>query len=180
MSNRTNAVLSWLLVTAGIAAALKAADRVPALVAGAPHGVRFYRTVGDAERATGLVVWLPASLPPSVDWPPFRVDTWPGPPPSVALRANRRAERREQLVIVQSIGAPAPPPGVLLEPLQPLLVTDVAVGAHRAVLTRGLEPGGRLVHDLAWDAGTRRLTLRYAGPVEELLRLAAGFERERR
>jgi hypothetical protein len=96
----------------------------------------------------------------------------------VALRANGRPEPRECLVIVQSIGAPAPPPALLLEPLHALLVTDVAVGAHRAVLTRGLEPGGRLVHDLAWDAGTRRLTLRYAGPVEDLLRLAAAFERE--
>jgi hypothetical protein len=47
------------------------------------------------------------------------------------------------------------------------------------VLTRGLERGGGLVHDLAWDVGARRLTLRYAGPVEELLQLAAGFERER-
>jgi hypothetical protein len=179
MSNRTNPVLSWLLVTAGIAAALKAADRMPALLAGTPHGARFYRTVADAEGATGSRVWLPASLPSSVDWPPYRVDTWPGPPLSVAVRANRRSEAREQLVIVQSIGAPAPPPALLLEPLQPLLVTDVAVGTHRAVLTRGLEPGGRLVHDLAWDVGTRRLTLRYAGPVEELLQLAARFERER-
>jgi len=179
MSNRTTAVLSWLLVTAGIAAALKAADRIPALVAGTPHGARPYRTVAEAERATGSPLWLPAALPPSVDWPPFRVDAWHGPPLSVAVRAHRRAEQREHLVIVQSIGAPAPPPARLLESLQPLLVSDVTVGAHRAVLTRGLEPGGRLVHDLAWDAGTRRLTVRYAGPVEELLELAAAFERKR-
>ena len=179
MSNRANAVLSWLLVTAGIAIALKAADRVPALLAGAPHGARSYRTVAEAERATGARVWLPTALPPSVDWPPFRIDAWPGPPLSVALHANRRFEPREHLVIVESIGAPAPPPGLLLEPLQALLVTDVAVGPHRGVLTRGLERGGRLVHDLAWDVGTRRMTLRYAGPVEELLQLAAAFERER-
>jgi hypothetical protein len=179
MSNRTNAVLSWLLVTAGMAAALKVADRTPALLAGAPHGARLYRTVVEAERATGSRLWLPTALPPSVDWPPFRVDAWPGPPLSVALRANRRSEPREHLVIVQSIGAPAPAPALLLEPLRPLLVTDVTVGPYRAVLTRGLEPSGRLVHDLAWDAGTRRLTLRYAGPVEELLQLAAAFERER-
>ena len=178
MSNRTNAVLSWLLVTVGIEAALKAADRVPALLAGAPHGTRSYQTVAEAERATGARVWLPAALPASIDWPPFRVDAWPGPPLSVALRANGRSEPREHLVIVQSIGAPAPPPALLLEPLQALLVTDVAVGAHRAVLTRGLEPGGRLVHDLAWNAGARRLTLRYEGPVEELLQIAAAFGRE--
>lgn len=179
MSNRTTAVLSWLLVTAGIAAALKVADRIPALLADAPHGARLYRTVADAERATGSPLWLPTVVPPSIDWPPFRVDAWPGSPLSVAMRARRRSEPGEHLVIVQSIGAPAPPPPRLLEPLRPLLVSEVAVGAHRAVLTRGLEPGGRLVHDLAWDAGTRRLTLRYAGPVEELLRLAATFERER-
>ena len=177
MQTRAYALLSWLVVTAGAAVALKAADRVPALLAGTPHGARSYRTVSEAERATGVRLWLPASLPSDVDWPPFRIDAWPGPPVSVALRANATSESRERLVIVQSIGTPTQPPSVLLEPLQALLVTHVPVGRRAGVLTRGLEPSGRLVHDLAWDAGARRVTIRYAGPVEELLQLAAGLER---
>jgi hypothetical protein len=177
MSNRPNAVLSWLLLAAAFAAALKAADRVPSLVAGTPHGARVYRTVAEAERAMGVRLWLPRFVPPSVDWPPFRVDCWAGPPPSVALRASGRQGAGERLVIVQSIGAPASPPSALLEPLEPLVVVDVAVGEHAAVLTRGIEPGGRVLHDLSWDAGDRRLTIRYTGPVEQLLRLAASLER---
>jgi hypothetical protein len=177
MSNRPNAVLSWLLLAAAFAAALSAADRVPSLVAGTPHGARVYRTVAEAEGATGIRLWLPASVPMSVDWPPSRVETWAGPPPSVAVRANGRREAGERLVIVQSIGAPASPPPALLEPLEKLVTVDVTVGRHPAVLTRGTAPGGRVLHDLTWDEGGRRLTIRYTGPVEQLLALAASLER---
>jgi hypothetical protein len=93
------------------------------------------------------------------------------------VRASGRQGADERLVIVQSIGAPASPPSALLEPLEPLVVVNVTVGRHVAVLTRGVEPGGRVLHDLSWDAGDRRLTIRYTGPVEQLLRLAASLER---
>jgi hypothetical protein len=177
MSHRSNPVRSWLLVVMGFAFALKAADRLPSWLAGTPHSVRVYATVADAERALGTRLWVPASPPDSLDWPPARVDAWPGPPTSVAIRVRGRSDGREQLVVVQSIGAPASPPDVLLEPMQELLTMRVPVGAHSAALTRGLAPGGRVLHDLSWDEGSRRLTIRYAGPVEELLLIAASLER---
>jgi hypothetical protein len=177
MSNRFGAVRSWVLMTAGFAVLLAAADRVPALVAGTPHGARIYRSVADAERAIGAHLWVPASLPRSVEWPPCRVDTWPGPPISVVIHARGRADARDRLVLAQSIGSPAPPPAILMEPLQELTTIDVPVGRHTATLTRGLASSGRLLHDLSWIAGTRRVVIRYAGPVEELLLLAASLER---
>ncbi len=177
MSNRFRAVRSWIVIAAGFALVLKAADRVPSLVAGTPHGVRIYRTVAEAERAVGARLWLPAEVPQSVDWPPVRIDAWPGPPVWLVVRAAGRADARERLVLAQSIGAPAPPPAHLVEPLQELMTVDVPVGRHTATLTRGLASSGLLLHDLSWTAGTRRVTIRYAGPVEELLRLAASLER---
>jgi hypothetical protein len=170
-------VRSWLVLAAGFALALKAADRVPSLVAGTPHGARVYRTVTDAERALGARLWVPAACPPSVEWPPVRIDAWPGPPTSVAIRARGRSDARERFVLVQSIGAPAAPPAALLEPLQELMTVEVRVGSHLATLTRGLAPSGHVMHDLWWDEGNRRVTLRYEGPVEELLRVADSLER---
>jgi hypothetical protein len=177
MSNRSRAVRSGILIAAGFALVLKAADRAPALIAGTPHGARIYRTVAEAERAVGARLWVPTELPRSIDWPPFRVDAWPGPPTSIVIRAKGRADGRERLVVAQSIGSPAPPPPRLLEPLQELVTVDVPVGRRTATLTRGLASSGLLLHDLSWTAGTRRVTIRYAGPVEELLLLAASLER---
>jgi hypothetical protein len=179
MSNRLRAIRSWVVIMAGFVAALAAADRVPAWIAGTPHGARVYRTVTEAERAVGTRLWVPSSFPPSVEWPPARVDAWPGPPTAVAIHALGRPDAGERLVVVQSIGSPASPPANLLEPLQELLSVDVPVGRHTATLTRGLASSGRLLHDLSWTSGTRRVTIRYAGPVEELLQLAASLERAR-
>jgi hypothetical protein len=177
MSNRRRAVRSWIVIAAGFALVLKAADRVPALIAGTPHGARVYRTVAEAERAVGATLWVPTELPQSVDWPPVRIDAWPGPPMSLVIRAKGRADARERLAVAQSIGAPALPPALLLEPLQELMTVRVPLGGHTATLTRGLASSGLLLHDLSWTAGTRRVTIRYAGPVEELLLLAASLER---
>jgi hypothetical protein len=177
MSNRFRAVRSWVLIAAGFVVVLMAADRVPALIAGTPHGARVYRTLAEAERAVGARLWVPAAFPPSVDWPPVRVDAWPGPPTSVVIHARGRADARERLALVQSIGAPAPPRANVLDPLQELMTVGVPVGRHTATLTRGLASDGQLLHDLSWTEGTRRVTIRYAGPVEELLAMADSLER---
>lgn len=170
-------VVSWLVVVAAFALALKALDRLPALLTGTPHGVRVYATIEDAERALGARVWLPAFYPDTLAWPPSRVDAWPGPPVVVALYMDARADGHERLVLVESLGTPAPPPPALLPPGQVLTTIEVPIGSRTAVLTRAVAPGGEVVHDVSWDHGTRRLTLRYHGPVEELLLIAASLER---
>jgi hypothetical protein len=160
MSNLLRAARTCLVLAAGVAAVLKAADHVPAWLAGTPHGARVYRTVADAERAIGASIRVPSSLPGGLAWPPARVDAWPGPPPSVAIRVLGREDGGERLVLVQSIGTPAAPPEALLPPVQALMAVEVTVGRHTATLTRALAQSGQLLHDLSWDEGACRLTLR--------------------
>lgn len=173
-------VAAWLLVIAASAAALALADRVPALLAGTPHGVRVYASVVEAERAVGARVWLPTAYPDALAWPPTRVDAWPGPPATVAVHVSGRRGGRERLAIVQSLTAPAAPPAALLPRAELLTATAVSVGRRTAMLTRAMAPGGEVVHDVSWDQGSRRFTLRYYGPVEELLSIAASLERTAR
>jgi hypothetical protein len=179
MTSLPKAVQAWLLLAVGLAGVLKATDRVPALIAGTPHGARVYATVQEAEAAIGGQVWVPTGLPSALAWPSVRVDEWPGPPVSVAIHVAARSDGRERLVLVQSIESPAPPPEVLLPPVQVLMTVDVPVGRHTATLTRALAPSGQVLHDLSWEQGTRRLTVRYVGPVEDLLFIAASLERMR-
>ncbi|HOC17638.1 MAG TPA: hypothetical protein PKK95_05175 [Vicinamibacterales bacterium] len=162
----------YLLVMGGAAAALAAADRLPALLSGATHGARVYRTLSAAESALGARLRLPSYYPDTLSWPPSRIEVAPGPPPVTAVHVTRRDGAREALVVCQSIGAPADPPRWLLPPLEALQDVEVEVGLHQAGLVRRLTPGGLVVHDLSWTQGERRFTLRYEGAVEDLLRMA--------
>ncbi len=177
MTSSRRIVQSWLVVIAAVALALKAADRLPALLAGTPYGVRVYRSVEDAEKAIGARIWLPAYYPDTLAWPPSRIDAWPGPPAVVALRVNGRGTDRERLVLVQSVGAPANPPALLLEPGQALTTAEVRLDTRSATVVRVVLPDGEVVHDVRWDQGRRRVIVRYHGPVEELLLIASSLER---
>ncbi len=177
----TGAVRSCLLLAVLFALGLKAADRVPSLLAGTPHGARVYWTAADAEAGIGARIWLPASVPPSIGWPPFRFDVWPGTPVSVAVHFAGRDGKDDGLILVQSVGARAAAPEAILPAVQVLMtVSDVPLGGRTGTMTRALAPGGQLLHDLSWDQGRRHLVLRYAGPVEDLLQVAASLERIRR
>lgn len=172
------AVRSCLLLAAACVVVLKGADYVPSLVAGTPHDARVYWTLADAEAGIGARIWVPTSYPPAVLWPPSRIDVWPIPPVSVAVHFEARGGGRDALILVQSIGERARPPDALLPPVETLMtVPGVPLGAHTATMTRALGRGGQILHELAWDQGTRHLVLRSAGPVEDLLQVAANLER---
>src|SRR5450759_1285965 len=128
-------VRSWLLLVGAFAVGLKAADRMPALMAGTPHGARIYATVAEAEHAVGAKIWVPAYYPDTMAWLPA---------------------------------------------VHVLTTNAVTLGRHPATLTRVLAPSGQLLHDVWWDQGPRRLTLRYSGPVEELILIATSLERMHR
>jgi hypothetical protein len=177
MLTATGAVRSCVLLAALFAVGLEGADRLPSLLAGTPHGARVYWAVADAEAAVGARIWLPSSVPPSIGWPPARIDVWPEPPVSVAVHFPARAGGPDGLILVQSIGARAAPPDAILPPVQVLMtVGDVSLGGRMGTMTRALAPSGQLLHDLSWDQGPRHLVLRYAGPVEDLLQVAASLE----
>lgn len=168
------------MLAAVFAMALKGADRLPALLSGAPQGARVYWTVAAADARIGARVWLPASVPDSLAWPPARVDYWPLAPASVAVHFDGRGKEAD-LLLVETLRAPAAPPAALLPPVQVLItVPDVPLGRHVATMTRAVAPGGQLLHDLWWDQGGRRLLIRYAGSIDDLLAVAGSLERNHR
>jgi hypothetical protein len=172
------AARTCLLLAAACVVVLKGADYVPSLLTGTPHGARVYWALADAEAGIGARIWVPTSYPPSIAWPPSRIDVWPGPPVSVAVHFTGRAGEPDQLIVVESIWARALPPVALLQPVDTLMtVQDLPLRTHTATMTRELASNGQLLHDLSWDQGGRHLVLRYAGPVEDLLVVAADLER---
>jgi hypothetical protein len=175
--SRRRIIRSWLLVLAACVIGLVLADHVPALVAGTPYGVRVYETLADAEHAVGARFWVPAYYPDTLAWPPARIDVWTGPPAMVAMRVNGRADGRERLVVVESLGTPASPPPELLQPAEVLTTADVSIGTRPATVTRVVATDGKVMHDVTWNRDGRRMTLRYHGPVEELLLIAASLDR---
>jgi hypothetical protein len=179
MSPLPRLLVSWLLVMALAVAVLKAVDHLPTLLVGAPRGVRVYASIEDAERAVGARVWMPGYYPDELDWPPARVDVAPGSPAALAVRIAGRDGDAERLAIVETLAARAHPPADLLAAGQLMGSNDVTVGTHAAVLARVLV-GTREWHDLAWLQEGRRITLRYAGPVERLLLIGGSLERRAR
>ena len=171
-------VASWLLVMAVAAVALKAVDHVPTLLAGTPHGVRVYRSIDDAERAIGARVWMPGYYPDELRWPPARVEVGAAGPAAVAVRITGSDGDPDRLVIVQTIGAEGTPPSSVLPAGEPLGTSAVTVGSHPAVLARILL-GTREVHDVSWTQDGRRIVLRYAGPVDRLLLMAASLRAQK-
>ena len=175
MTERARLIGVWVLVMGVAAGALKALDRVPSLLAGTPHGARVFGSIEEAERAVGARIWLPAYYPDELAWPPASVEATSTEPLAVVVRIARRSDGRERLVVAQSIGATAAPPPHFLPRADEIGAAEVVVGAHRARLSRVLL-GPYELHDLWWDQGGRRVTLRYTGPVETLLQIASSLE----
>jgi len=176
MNERTRVIGVGVVVMALAAGALKALDRVPALLAGTAHGARVFASIEEAERAVGARIWLPAYYPDELAWPPASIEVSATEPPTVLVRLAGRDGGRDRLVVAQSIGWETPPPAGFLPPAQELGSADIALGGHRARLSRVLL-GPHEMHDLRWDQDRRRVTLRYRGPVDTLMLVAASLER---
>jgi len=176
-AGRTQLVASWLAVMGLAAVGLTALDRVPAVLTGTPPGVRIFASVEDAERDLGARIWLPRYYPETLRWPPARIEADAASPVTAAVRIPGKDDPRDRLVICESLGGrPVAPPEALLPTGRILETVGVLVGSRRATLVRLQAEDGRVLHDLSWDHGARRLTLRTAGPVEELLLIAASLE----
>lgn len=170
-------VAAWLVVMASSAVLLGALDHLPGLLVGAPRRARVFASVEEAERSLRARLWLPSYYPDELRWPPARVHAGPGAPATVVIHVAGRRNAGERLVVAQSIGGVAAPPATLLQPGETMETTEVAIGTRRAHLVRVLV-GTESLHDLWWDQDGRRVTLRYTGPVDRLLRMARSLERQ--
>jgi len=170
---------AWLLVLGAAAAALKGLDHVPTLIAGTPRGARVFTSIEDAERAIGARVWMPGYYPDDLRWPPARVEVARTPPPAIAVRVAGRDGDLDRLTIVQTLDMESAHPRGLLAAGQLMEATPVTLGSHEATLARVLL-GTREMHDVSWSQGRRRITLRFAGPVDRLLLIAGSLERRAR
>jgi hypothetical protein len=117
---------------------------------------------------------MPSYYPDELAWPPSRVDVAPGSPPALVVRIAGRADNHERLVIVETLSSQPRTTTGLLAPGQVMGTNQVTVAGRPAVLSRVLV-ATREWHDLAWEQAGRRITLRYAGPVDTLLLMAGSF-----
>jgi hypothetical protein len=119
---------------------------------------------------------MPGYYPDELRWPPERVEVSGLEPVAVAVRVNGRDGDRARLAVVQTVHADTAPPATLLPPGESMATSAVTVGGRPATLSR-LLLGARELHDLSWSQGGRRITLRYAGPVDRLLLIAGSLAR---
>ena len=167
----------FFLVVASVVAVLGLVDRVPSRITATPYGALAYRTLEAAERDLGFRLWLPAYYPSDLTWPPSRVYSVTGPPATAVIEVAAAAGERDRLTIWQSPETSRPPAPRVFEPGQELTTNEVVLGRHRAQLAHRFLAGGREVRDLWWNQSGRRITLRYAGPVNQLILMAASMER---
>jgi hypothetical protein len=104
------------------------------------------------------------------------VDVAPGPPLVIVVRVGGRGSEGERLVIVETLSPERRPTSSVLPAGEPMGTNEVTVGGQAAVLSRVLL-GTREWHDLAWSQAGRRITLRYAGPVDRLMLIAGSLAR---
>ena len=176
----TAALAPLVLVVAGTAAVLRMADWAPAVLGGEPRGVRRYMSIEEAERATRARVRLPAFFPDTLGWPPARVRLAVGRPASLAVVVAGRAGSMAHLVVAQTLGARGPISPLLLGPGVTLQSAAIEVAGRAATLTRLSLAGGALVHQVTWDSVDRTVSVRFDGPLDQLLRMADSLERTTR
>ena len=172
----------FALVMLATVGALRALDRVPALLTGATHGTRLFETLDEAELALGVKLWLPSYYPDALSWPPARIEA-DRTAPLVAIRIEGRARGEEHAVICQSLegdGCGESSFRQLLPRAEEVGAVQIDVGGRPASLKRLVTPGGGIVHDLFWVQGGRSLAMRYHGPAPDLLRMAASMGRAQR
>jgi hypothetical protein len=84
------------------------------------------------------------------------------------------------LILCETLDGPGRIPPSLLPDGLLLQATDVSVAGRPAMLARVSLDDGLIVHDLRWESFDRTIELRYAGPVDRLMRMAESLERNSR
>ncbi len=163
-----------LAVAAGLAALiLRGFDQLPALVTGEPHGILRVRDIDAAERLLGGHLFVPTYFPEKVRWPPASVRAAAGPPHAVALEFTGRDGRWTRLVVCQTLEAGGAFPDGLLAPGREWYSTSVTVAGERTTLESVRVGAEGNFDQLTVHKAGRAILLRYDGPADELVRMAA-------
>ena len=167
-------VAGTLAVAASLTALiLRGFDQVHALVTGEPHGILRVRDIDAAERLLGGRLLVPTFFPQSIRWPPATVRVAGGPPRAVALEFTGRDGRWTRLVICQTLEAGGDFPSGLLAAGREWYSTPVTVAGERTTL-ESVRVGSEGSFDQVTVHRTgRTILLRYDGPADELVRMAA-------
>ena len=163
-----------LAVAAGLAALLLLGfDQLPGLVTGEPHGVLRVKDIDAAERLLDGHVLIPTFFPETLRWPPSAVRASDGPPRSVSLEFTGRDGKWTRLVVCQTLEAGDAFPTGLLAPGREWYSTPVTIAGEKTTLE-----SVRVGSEGSFDQVTvhrkgRKVLLRYDGPADELVRMAA-------
>lgn len=172
-----------LAVAASLAAlVLRGLDQVPALVTGEPRGVIRVKDLEAAERLLGAHLLVPTFFPESVKWPPAAVRVARGAAAdasAAALEFTGREGRWTRLVVCQTLGKADSFPKGLVAPGREWYATPVTV-AGEATELQSVRVGAEGSFDqLLVHRGGRLILLRYDGPADELVRMAATLRESR-
>jgi hypothetical protein len=165
---RSRAAAGWrtLVVLAGVALALRAADAIPGWISGIPRGVHLCATLAEAEARTGLRLGKIGVTGRGVG----RIRATASPVAAVAV-VLRSDDDQSQLTFFRSRGGSIPtalrsPQSSFHEiavPLKPGL--SASLKAER-------QADGSVWQDLEWSESAVTTALRWNGRTVELLRLA--------
>lgn len=164
----------WLLAVLSLAGLLRAVDEVPGFLTGTSRGVVRHPSVQSAEHQLRARLLLPAYFPDRLAWPPADVRTATGPPRSAALLFEGRGGSLDRLLLVQTLSV-GPAPRTLLPRGEEFDPRKIEVKGRPARLHDVRLPSGEVWQELSLTVGERRVTLRYEGPGNELLRMAGSL-----
>ena len=181
---RFGAVIVVAILVLGVLNAL------PQFLGGEPLDVVRYASVEEAEARLSARLYRPVAVPSAWASPPARVRLAVGRPDWVEFVFARQvptgaADRRKAagseeadsgpLVMCQALGespADVEVAPILLPHGELLQATDVAIGGRTARMRRLLLDDGRIVHELWWREGARRVMLRGQVAADSLPRIA--------
>ncbi len=171
-------VMTLGVVIGATVALLRGLDSFPGSLLGESRGVKRYGSIEEVERKLKQRVLLPAYFPDTLQWPPSSVRLASRPPVSVLLAFTGREGGKEQLFLAQVVGEAGSIAPQLLPPGLVLHTAAVSLGGIPGALSRIKGEDGAIWHEIIWFRDGRQVSLRFDGPVEELLRIARSVRRE--
>ena len=163
-------VLTWLLVVAASAVALRLADALPRAALNLPRGVTRAADVAELERASGRRMPMPAYFPDTIAWPP--ADARLHTSGSAAIWCRQREGRDTALIVAT---APRGARGVADQvlPASVELQREQAVRGNRALaVSRVRDADGAVWQQVQWQSAAQIVLVRYRGTLDELLTIA--------